>query len=236
MKQTPNQLRIVLLAVARLLWIAVRGLGRLLVAGTGYVYRHRVQIVQYKYTLSIVMALSVAWAGWRLHDHLQGPEAGNPVVYEAQIVSAEAADEPAPNYAVLTKHHSGNESERAGNTALITSIYHWLGTPHRDGGTSKHGTDCSYFVQSVYQEAYGIALNRNSRAMYEEDVRAIRKEDLREGDLVFFDINGDGISHVGIYLRKDLFVHASSSRGVIVESLTSPYFRKKYAASGRVRN
>ena len=232
MRQTPNQLRIVLLAVARLLWIAVRGLWRLLAAGTVYVYRHRVQIVQYKYTLSILMALSVAWAGWRLHDHLQGPEAGEPVVYEAEI----AAEEPAPNYGVLTKHNPGNDAERAGNTALLTSIYHWLGTPHRDGGTSKNGTDCSYFVQSVYQEAYGITLNRNSRAMYEEDVQSIRKEDLREGDLVFFDINGDGISHVGIYLRKDLFVHASSSRGVIVESLTSPYFRKNYAGSGRVRN
>jgi lipoprotein Spr len=89
-------------------------------------------------------------------------------------------------------------------------------------------------VQSVYQEAYGIELNRNSRAMYAEDVRTIAKEDLREGDLVFFDTNGGGISHVGIYLRKDLFVHASSSRGVIVESLSSPYFRKNYAASGRV--
>jgi lipoprotein Spr len=88
----------------------------------------------------------------------------------------------------------------------------------------------------VYQEAYGIALNRNSRAMYEQDVETIRKEDLREGDLVFFDINGDGISHVGIYLRNNMFAHASSSRGVIVESLESPYYRKNYAGSGRVRN
>ena len=232
MKQIPNQLRIVLLAVARLLWFVMRGAWGLLAAGAGYVYRHRVHIIQYKYTVSIVMALSVAWAGWRLYDHLQGPPAAEAVVYEAEIASAEAADQTLVHYAV----HTSDTSEKKTNTALTTSVYEWLGTPHRDGGTSKRGTDCSNFVQSVYQEAYGIELNRNSRAMYEEDVEAIRKEDLREGDLVFFNINGDGISHVGIYLRKDLFVHASSSRGVIVESLSSPYFRKNYAASGRVRN
>jgi cell wall-associated NlpC family hydrolase len=232
MKQIPNQLRIVLLAVARLLWFVMRGAWGLLAAGAGYVYRHRVHIIQYKYTVSIVMALSVAWAGWRLYDHLQGPPAGDAVVYEAEVASAEAVDETPEHYAVFTS----DTSEKTGNTALITSIYDWLGTPHRDGGTSKHGTDCSYFVQSVYQEAYGIELNRNSRAMYEEDVRAIRKEDLREGDLVFFDINGDGISHVGIYLRNNMFAHASSSRGVIVESLASPYYQKNYAGSGRVRN
>jgi hypothetical protein len=232
MKQIPNQLRIVLLAVARLLWFVMRGAWQLLAAGIGYVYRHRVQIVQYKYTLSIVMALSVVWAGWRLYDYLQGPSAGDAVVYEAEIASAEAPDEPTGHFAVFTS----DSSEKKGNTALITSIYQWLGTPHQDGGTSKRGTDCSYFVQSVYQEAYGIALNRNSRAMYEEDVRTIRKEDLREGDLVFFNTNGNGISHVGIYLRNNMFAHASSSRGVIVESLESPYYRKNYAGSGRVRN
>ncbi len=232
MKQITHQLRIVLLAVARLLWFVTRSAWRLLAAGAGYVYRHRVQIVQYKYTPILVMTLSVAWAGWRLYDHLQGPPANEAVVYEAEIASAEAADMPPARYAVFTE----DASEKTGNTALITSIYGWLGTPHRDGGTSKHGTDCSYFVQSVYQEAYGIELNRNSRAMYEEDVRTIAKDDLREGDLVFFNTSGDGISHVGIYLRNNLFAHASTSRGVIVESLNSPYFEKNYAGSGRVRN
>jgi cell wall-associated NlpC family hydrolase len=228
MQQITNQLRIVLFAVAR--WFVTRGAWRLLAAGAGYVYRHRVQIVQYKYTLSILMALSVAWAGWRLYAHVQGPAAGDAVVYEAEI--AAEAEEPTGHYAVL----ASDTSEGKRSTALITSVYGWLGTPHCDGGTSKRGTDCSNFVQRVYQEAYGIALNRNSRAMYEEDVEAIRKEDLREGDLVFFDINGDGISHVGIYLRNHMFAHASSSRGVIVESLESPYYRKNYAAAGRVRN
>ena len=225
MQQIPNQLRIVLFAVARLLWLALRGMWQLLFTGVGYVYRHRVQIIQYKYTLTILMTISVVWAGWQLYDHLQEPSADE-MVYEAEITS----DESTGLYTVL----ANESSKEVNNTALITSIYHWLGTPHRDGGTSKRGTDCSYFVQSVYQEAYGIELNRNSRAMYEKDVLAIRKEDLREGDLVFFDINGEGISHVGIYLHNNLFAHASSSRGVIVESLASPYFQKNYAGSGRV--
>ncbi len=233
MQQILNHLKIALLAIAGLLWFVVREVGRVLAKGAMYIYRHRAQIVQYKYTPIIVMAFSVAWAGLRLYSYLNAPQAETTMVYEAEI-SAEKFDHTARNYAVLTNDKSEKPGNKSGNTALITSIYHWLGTPHRDGGTSKHGTDCSYFVQSVYQEAYGIELNRNSRKMYEEDVEPVRQSALREGDLVFFNTSGDGISHVGIYLRNNMFVHASSSKGVIVESLSSPYYRKNYAGSGRV--
>jgi uncharacterized protein YycO len=233
MQQILNHLKIALLAVARLLWLVVREAGRLLAKGAVYIYRHRVQIVRYKYTPFIVMALSVAWAGWRMYSYLNPTVAENSVVYKADI-SAEKLGNIDRNYAVLTNGRSEESGNKSGNTALITSIYHWLGTPHRDGGTSKHGTDCSYFVQSVYQEAYGIELNRNSRKMYEEDVEPVRQSALREGDLVFFNTSGNGISHVGIYLRNNMFVHASSSKGVIVESLSSPYYRKNYVGSGRV--
>lgn len=233
MQQILNHLKIALLAVARLLWLIVRQVSRLTAQGAVYIYRHRVQIVQYKYTPFIVMALSVAWAGWRMYGYLYAPQAETTVVYEADS-SAEKSDNTDRHYAVLTNDPSEKSVSKSGNTALITSIYHWLGTPHRDGGTSKRGTDCSYFVQSVYQEAYGIELNRNSRKMYEQDVEPVRRSALREGDLVFFNTGGDGISHVGIYLRNNMFVHASSSKGVIVESLSSPYYQKNYAGGGRV--
>jgi len=235
MQQILNQVRIFLLSIARLLWLVAREIVRLLCRGIRYGYRHRVQIVRYRYTLSILMALSVLWAGWRLRNALTEPA----VVAEgsfAQNATAENQPEKKPNpYAVLTSDTDAEAPEQPANMALISSIYQWLGTPHRDGGTSKNGTDCSYFVQRVYQEAYGIQLNRSSRRMYSEDVQAIRKDELHEGDLVFFDTGGDGISHVGIYLRNNTFVHASSSKGVIVESLASPYYQKHYAASGRVR-
>lgn len=218
--------------MARLLWFVLRGVGQLITKGVSYVYRHRVQIIQYKYTLSIVMVLSVAWAGWRLYNHFSEPVPAEDTAYQGET-NGNASDVPTqPSYAVLAADETPAQPS---NIALITSIYNWLGTPHRDGGTSKRGTDCSYFVQSVYQEAYGIELNRNSARMYEEDIKAIRKEDLREGDLVFFNTTGGGISHVGIYLRNGMFVHASSSKGVIVESLATPYYQKNYAGSGRVK-
>lgn len=71
--------------------------------------------------------------------------------------------------------------------------------------------------------------------MYDQDVESIDKEALREGDLVFFNTLGGGISHVGIYLQNGRFAHSSTSRGVTVDSLTNPYYANGYYASGRIK-
>lgn len=115
---------------------------------------------------------------------------------------------------------------------MYVYAYDWLNTPYRYGGNSKNGIDCSRFVMRVYNEALGIEANGTSRQLFQQG-RKIDKSDLREGDLVFFKTRGNSISHVGIYLHKGKFVHASSSQGVMVSSLNNPYWSRTYYSSAR---
>ncbi|WP_276498674.1 C40 family peptidase [Pontibacter litorisediminis] len=118
--------------------------------------------------------------------------------------------------------------------ALVEAASKWIGTPYRYGSSSKRGTDCSGLVTSLYQEVYGINLSRSSRSMF-QDVARIKKDSVRTGDLVFFRRSAKGpIFHVGIYLKNNKFIHSSTTRGVMVSSLSEPYFRNRYFAAGRV--
>jgi cell wall-associated NlpC family hydrolase len=67
-------------------------------------------------------------------------------------------------------------------------------------------------------------------------VEVIDKDELQQGDLVFFNTFGSGVSHVGIYLADGKFAHTSTSKGVTIDNLDSPYYMKNYYGSGRVRN
>lgn len=125
---------------------------------------------------------------------------------------------------------------RNDNKKLYKELKRWLGTPYaharQDCG---EGTDCSGMVMVVYQEVYGIKLNRNSAKMLEQNCRPIDLDELREGDLVFFFTNDEErISHVGIYLKDNKFVHASSSRGVVVDDLRQNYYATHFYSAGRV--
>jgi len=111
----------------------------------------------------------------------------------------------------------------------------WLGTPYRHGGTSKRGVDCSGFVCGVYRDLGIASLNRSADGIYRNNVRKISKAGLRTGDLVFFRHGSRGpMSHVGIYLKDGWFIHASSSRGVVIDNLEKEYFRKNFQKGGRI--
>jgi len=117
---------------------------------------------------------------------------------------------------------------------LLATVTDWLGTPYRYGSGSKKGTDCSGFVTSIYREVYGIDLSRSSRSMF-DDVTRINKKNIRTGDLVFFRRGPkQPIFHVGIYLNDNKFVHSATNGGVMVSSLSEPYYRNYYYAAGRV--
>lgn len=108
----------------------------------------------------------------------------------------------------------------------------YRGAPYRNGGSDPSGFDCSGFVQWVFAQN-GVRLPREVRDQYGLG-RKIERDDIRPGDLVFFDTSG-GASHVGIALGGDAFVHAPSSRGVVrVESYTSQYWKKRYIGARRV--
>ena len=125
---------------------------------------------------------------------------------------------------------------RHDNKKLYKELKKWLGTPYEYAGhTCGEGTDCSGMVMEVYLEIYGIKLHRNSAKMLEENCRPIDLDDLREGDLVFFITSSDGhVSHVGIYLKDNKFVHASSSRGVAVDDLRQNYYATHFHTAARV--
>ena len=125
---------------------------------------------------------------------------------------------------------------RKDNKKLYKELKHWLGTPYAHAGhTCGEGTDCSGMVMEVYQTVYGIQMHRNSAKMLEDNCHIIDLDDLREGDLVFFCTSGEGrVSHVGIYLKDNKFVHASSSRGVVVDDLRQNYWASHFHAAGRV--
>lgn len=109
-----------------------------------------------------------------------------------------------------------------------------VGAPYRYGKASRiEGFDCSGFVQHVYGQ-YGIWLPRTAREMAMALPRTESYE-LRSGDLVFFDTEGNSYSHVGLFVNGDKFVHASSNRTgkVIVSSLNNPYWRQHYSGARR---
>jgi lipoprotein Spr/probable lipoprotein NlpC len=117
---------------------------------------------------------------------------------------------------------------------LILAINKWMGTPHRMGGCSKKGMDCSCFVKTVYRDVYGINLNRSSVSIYYNDLSPIRKRDLQEGDILSFKIRGKRISHVGIYLKDNKFVHSSRKYGVMISDMNEKYYQKRFFGAGRV--
>ncbi|MFL9814921.1 C40 family peptidase [Stutzerimonas sp. VN223-3] len=113
-----------------------------------------------------------------------------------------------------------------------------VGTPYRYGGTStKTGFDCSGFVSFLFRKEAGIELPRSTREMINLDAPKIKRSELQPGDVVFFNNRGRGrVSHAGIYIGDDQFIHSSSSRsgGVRVDSLDSKYWRASFMQAKRV--
>jgi cell wall-associated NlpC family hydrolase len=122
--------------------------------------------------------------------------------------------------------------EQITNLALFQTIDEWYGTRYRFGGSTKKGIDCSSLMQKIYESVYNREIPRTAVNQYAATMR-IQKEELQEGDLIFFHTTRRGISHVGLYLGNNKFVHASSSRGVVISDLTESYYINAYRASGR---
>jgi len=153
----------------------------------------------------------------------------NPPVTSKPATGLEGYDENLFRYAILM----GVEVEHLENKKLYQGIMEWWGTPYRFGGSDHQGVDCSYLTQTLISSAYGLNLPRISKDQWASSDR-IRKQDLREGDLVFFQINGN-ISHVGIYLQNHRFVHASTSQGVMISNLDDGYWQEHFVGCGRPR-
>ena len=118
------------------------------------------------------------------------------------------------------------------NMKLFHFVYDWIGTPYRFGGSSKNGIDCSAFTKELYSQVFNMDIERSSRDIFSM-VSPVRRDDLKEGDLVFFKIHSRRISHVGIYLGNNRFAHASS-KGVAISSLDDAYYSRYFYRGGRM--
>ncbi|MBR0032219.1 MAG: C40 family peptidase [Treponema sp.] len=112
----------------------------------------------------------------------------------------------------------------------------FLGCPYRSGGMGPNSFDCSGFVCTMSRDSIGVPLPRTSRAIFNK-MTVIEKENLEPGDLVFFKTTSTGsISHVGIFIGENKFIHAASDgpeTGVIITSLNERFWKNTYFASGR---
>lgn len=125
------------------------------------------------------------------------------------------------------------------NIYLYNEGTKWLGIPYRSGGLTRRGVDCSGFVMNVFREVYGKALSRTAADMLKRNCKKVSRAKLQEGDLVFFrtsrGMRNKAPNHVGIYLKNGKFIHASASKGVIVSSLSEPYYLRTWLTGGRVK-
>ena len=117
---------------------------------------------------------------------------------------------------------------------LFDFLEEWYGTRYRMGGTTKKGIDCSALTQSLMFWVYELKIPRTAREQY-KNCRRIKKDELMEGDLVFFNTRG-GVSHVGLYITNGYFVHSSSSEGVTISNLEDTYFSRRFIGGGRVES
>ena len=118
------------------------------------------------------------------------------------------------------------------NMKLFNFVYNWIGTPYRFGGNTRKGIDCSAFTKQLYSQVFNVDIQRNSRDIFSM-VSPVAKDELKEGDLVFFKIHSRHISHVGIYLGNNRFAHASA-KGVSISSLDDAYYKRYFYRGGRI--
>lgn len=123
------------------------------------------------------------------------------------------------------------------NMSLYAEVSLWLGVPYRHAGLSRKGLDCSGFTYLIYQKVYKKKLPRSTADLAAMKIQNVSKSDLQAGDLVFFSTskNHNRINHVGIYLKDGNFIHASTSRGVIVSHLDEGYYDRTWKRGGRVK-
>ncbi len=150
-------------------------------------------------------------------------------LFDRQTAGDEAVSSVQLKYAALLN----TEIQSLPSKTLLENVDEWYGVRYRTGGNTKSGVDCSGFTVAVYAAVYGIMLPRVSRDQYRTS-RKISTTELQEGDLVFFNTNGRGVSHVGVYLGNNKFIHASVSKGIMVNGLFEPYYLKRYIGAGRI--
>ena len=157
--------------------------------------------------------------------------------YETEWVAT--ADDPIGMLVVqkFKRERQRNHSEVNSDNAMVSEALNYLGIRYRFGGNSPDtGFDCSGLVAYTAERSLGLKLPRNAAEIAQQGI-SVAKNELKAGDLVFFNTLGRRYSHVGIYLGDDRFVHSPSAGGVVrVENMTMAYWSKRYNGARRLDN
>ncbi|MEJ7778453.1 MAG: NlpC/P60 family protein [Daejeonella sp.] len=163
-----------------------------------------------------------------------------PLLYSSckskKIITDASRSRPAVSGSLTERYASllNVKEKELSNEKLYRFIDSWMGVPHRSGGMDKNGVDCSGFTSILEKEIYHKTLPRTALLMAESVKRKFENE-LREGDLIFFDFDGQKFSHVGVYLHNNKFVHASTSKGVIISDMKDSWYYKYFSRAGTVK-
>jgi lipoprotein Spr len=126
------------------------------------------------------------------------------------------------------------ETKNISDKTLANFIRDWYGVTYRYGGSDKHGIDCSHFAARLYADVYNKKISGAANTI-EPSTVTVKTTDIQEGDLVFFKIQQNKVSHVGVYIGNNKFVHASTKLGVIISDLDEAYYKKYFYKAGKLK-
>ncbi|MBD9628982.1 C40 family peptidase [Pseudomonas sp. PDM19] len=126
--------------------------------------------------------------------------------------------------------------QRTTSTRVVNRARELIGMPYRWGGTTlASGFDCSGLLVYLFRTEAGMKLPRTTGEMIDSDSKRVGRHDLKPGDAVFFNRNGRGdVSHVGLYIGNNQFIHApSSGERIRMDSLDNSYWERSFTTARR---
>ncbi len=154
-----------------------------------------------------------------------------------EVISSEEEIKPIENLADFFSKYGRLDTTNSIPTdyeKFLMTVISYLGTPYKFGGNTRKGIDCSAFTRLVFQESLSIDLPRSTLEQVKLG-QPVSKDNLKFGDLVFFNTRRrQNPGHVGIYLWENYFVHASTKYGVIVSSMASGYYERRFVGARRL--
>lgn len=182
---------------------------------------------RFRHILFIGCILTGVFSACKSHKHLTS---NTPQTTVEQNSSTNNTHQVKKKYAALL----AVDENKIENVALYSLIDSWYETPYKYGGCSKDGVDCSNFASVIYREIYKKQLTGSSASIFNQ-CNPIQKDELQEGDLLFFKIESNTISHIGVYLQNNKFVHATTKKGVMINDLDETYYKKYFFKAGRMK-
>ena len=179
------------------------------------------KVVSKTYTNNVVEILdkSGSWYKIKTSGNVEG------WVNSKYVHSYKETTEDVKDEALSTANSSINKMMNIANSQI--------GKPYKWGAIGQNSFDCSGFTSYIYKNGAGINLPRTSVAQSKVGSKISRNQ-LKSGDLVFFNTAGKGISHVGMYIGDSKFIHASTSKGIRIDSLNSSYYKSRFVSASRI--